>query len=432
MSAESADDRRARTLLRAMFDAAVERAMPADILPALLPDKPRGRCVVVGAGKASAAMAAAIDSAWPDVDLSGLIVAPDGEAAGTGRIRIIAAAHPVPDQRSLDAGTQILAAVGDLAPDDLVLALISGGGSSLMVAPAPPMTLADKQEVNRLLLASGAPIAEMNVVRKHLSMIKGGRLALAAAPARVVSLLVSDVPGDAPEAIASGPTVGDPSTLDDVREILARRCIALPARALAALERSRETPVPGDLAADVRIVAAPSASLAAAAHVAEQTGIRAMILGDAIEGEARDVAQSHAVLAKGVSAGLKPGARSYVLISGGETTVTVTGAGRGGRNTEYLLALGVALDGAAGVHALAADTDGVDGVEDNAGAFLDPGSLSRAERAGALAAAHLADNDAYGFFAAIGGLVFTGPTRTNVNDFRAIIVEPPPDVSRSG
>lgn len=421
---DGTEDRNARSLLRAMFDAAVERALPATILPARLPSKPKGRCVVVGAGKASAAMAAAIDSAWPDVDLTGVVVVPVGAAAAAGRIRIVEAAHPVPDQRSVDAASLILAAVRDLGPDDLVLALISGGGSSLMVAPAPPMTLADKQEVNRLLLASGAPIAEMNVVRKHLSMIKGGRLALAATPAPVVSLLVSDVPGDAPEAIASGPTVGDPSSLGDVRDILARRRIALPRRALAALERAGETPWPGEIAADVRIVAAPSASLAAAARVAERAGVRAMILGDAIEGEAKEVATAFAGIARSVRARGLPAGVPLALLSGGETTVTIgaSGAGRGGRNTEFQLALAIALSGTSNIWALACDTDGIDGTEQAAGAIVTPDTLARAASRNLDARAFLDSHDSYSFFAGLGDLVVTGPTHTNVNDLRVMLV----------
>ena len=413
-----------RDLLNRMFAAAVERALPAHVVPAFLPEKPPGRCVVVGAGKASAAMAAAVDAAWPEVDLSGVVVTADGHGEAAGRIRVIEARHPVPDQRSRDAAATMLAAVSGLGPDDMVLALISGGGSSLMVAPAPPMTLADKQEVNRLLLASGAPIEEMNVVRKHLSTVKGGRLALAAAPARVVTLLISDVPGDAPESIASGPTVGDPGSLDDVRAILARRGIVLPDRAATALAAAVETPAPSEMTADVRIVASPSLSLAAAVGVAEAAGVRALVLGDAIEGEARHVATAFAGIARSVRTHALPVPPPVAILSGGETTVTIgaRGAGRGGRNTEFQLALAIALAGAPGIWALACDTDGIDGTEDSAGAIVTPETLSRAASLALDPRKHLQAHDSYSMFAALGDLVRTGPTRTNVNDFRAMLV----------
>jgi hydroxypyruvate reductase len=410
-----------------MFDAAVAAADPRLCLPAFLPPAPKGRTVVIGAGKAAAAMAAVVEDHWPG-PLSGMVITRYGHAVPTRRIKVLEASHPVPDARGVEATAQLLACLEGLTADDLVLCLLSGGGSALLTAPPPGVSLADKREVVSGLLRSGAPISQINCVRKHLSLVKGGRLRLAAGPARFVTLAVSDVPGDDPAIIASGPTVGDDTTSAQAQAILRRHAIDTPPSVRAWLANpASESPILADeRREDYRLVAAPGLSLDAAAAVARRLGYQPIILGDAIEGEARDVARSHAALARCLSAGLEPGAQPYVLISGGETTVTVSGRGRGGRNTEYLLALGVALDGAPGVHALAADTDGVDGIEDNAGALLDPRSLIRAERVGALAKAHLADNDAYGFFAAIGRLIVTGPTRTNVNDFRAIAIEPPP------
>jgi glycerate 2-kinase len=415
-----------------MFDAAVAAADPRHCLPAWLPDPPKGRTVVVGAGKAAAAMAAAVEDHWPG-PLSGLVITRYGHAVPTRQIEVAQAAHPVPDAQGIEATTRLLACLEGLTADDLVLCLLSGGGSALLTMPPPGVSLDDKRQVVAALLRSGAPISQINCVRKHLSLVKGGRLRQAAGPARFVTLAISDVPGDDPALIASGPTVVDMSTSAEARLILRRHGIDGPASVLAWLDDpANQSPrLVKTASQDYRLIATPGLSLTAAAAVARQLGYQPVILGDAIEGEARDVAQAHAGLAKCLSASLGPGAPPHVLISGGETTVTVVGRGRGGRNTEYLLALGVALDGGAGIHALAADTDGVDGVEDNAGAVLDPRSLIRAERAGAFASAYLADNDAYGFFAAINGLVVTGPTRTNVNDFRAIVVEAPSGVSRS-
>lgn len=417
-------DANARALLRRLFDAAVDRAAPGEAIVPLLPPKPVGKCVVIGAGKASAAMAAAVDAAWSDVDLSGVVVTRDGYKVPVGRIEIIEASHPVPDHRSEVAARRILAAVEGLGPDDLVLALMSGGGSALMVMPGPGMTLADKQEVNRRLLASGATISEMNAVRKHLSMIKGGRLAAAAAPARLISLVISDIPGDDPAAIASGPTLADVSTIADVRAILARRSIVLPASAQAIIDAGVETPKPGDFAQDVRMVATPALSLAHAAEVARGAGFNALILGDAIEGEAREAGIVMAGIARSVREHGVPVAAPAVLLSGGETTVTIdkNGAGRGGRNTEFQLALALALDGMDRIWALSCDTDGIDGTEDAAGSIVTPDTIDRAKGQGLDARSFLTAHDSYTYFDATGDLVLTGPTMTNVNDFRAILV----------
>ncbi len=416
-----------RALLGAMFRAAVDAAAAGRCVPPHLPPPPRGRTVVVGAGKAAAAMARAVEAHWPaDRPLSGLVVTRYGHGVGPlARIEVIEAAHPVPDAASGAAAARILAAVRGLGPEDLVLALISGGGSALLALPAPGVSLADKQAVARALLASGADIREMNAVRKHLSAIKGGRLAAAAAPAPVVTLAISDVPGDDLAVIASGPTVADPTTLADARAVLARYAITPPAAVAARLaDPAAETPKPGAAFAANRalLVATPEAALLAAAEVARGAGVRPVILSDAIEGEAREVARVLAAIARHAADRGLPAAPPCVLISGGETTVAVRGKGRGGRNAEFLLALAVALDGHPAIHALAADTDGIDGTEDNAGALLGPDSLARAAAAGLRARAMLADNDGYGFFAALGDLVVTGPTLTNVNDFRAILI----------
>jgi hydroxypyruvate reductase len=412
-----------RPLLRALFDAAVSAAAPAVCVPPHLPPVPKGRTIVVGAGKGAAAMAAAVEQNW-DGPLSGLVVTRYGHGLPTKRIQVIEAGHPVPDATGVVAASRILQLARGLGADDLLLCLISGGGSALLALPAPGLQLADKQAVTSALLKSGAAIGEINCVRKHLSAIKGGRLAAAAAPARVVSLLISDVPGDDPATIASGPTVADPTSFADARAILAKYAIRGPAAVIAHLEAAKEeTPKPGDARlanSEVRIVATPRAALEAAAVVAREAGFGSEILGDALEGEARVVGAEHARLALAHAAE----GRRLCILSGGETTVTVTGKGRGGRNAEYLLALAIGLDGAAGIHALAADTDGVDGSEDNAGAVAAPDTLARARALGIDAKARLADNDAYGFFAALGDLVITGPTRTNVNDFRAILVAP--------
>jgi len=409
-------------LLRAMFDAAVTAADPLTCLPAHLPAPPAGRTLVIGAGKAAASMALAVERSWPG-PLWGLVVTRDGHAVPTDRIEVIEAAHPVPDRRGREAAGRILALVGDLGPDDLLLALLSGGGSALLTAPAPGLSLADKQAVNQALLRCGAPIDEMNTVRKHLSAIKGGRLAAAAAPARIVSLLISDVPGDDPAVIASGPTVPDPTTTADARAVLERYAIAVPPAVDRHLQQAdAETPKPGAdcfARAEARLIARPAQSLAAAAELAAAAGYEPVVLGDDLEGEARALAAEHAALALSER---RPG-RRLAILSGGETTVTVRGQGRGGRNVEYLLGLALGLDGAAGIHAFAGDTDGIDGTEDNAGALLGPASLAAARAAGQDPAAMLADNDAYSLFAAIDALVITGPTLTNVNDFRAILVD---------
>ena len=422
-----------RGFLRALYDAAVARARPERVIGDFLPPPPRGRTVVVGAGKAGGAMAAALDAAWPaDAPLSGLVVTryghvPPAYRQRPGRIELVEAAHPVPDAAGREAAARILERVRGLGPDDLVLALISGGGSALLAAPAPGLTLEDKQAVNRALLASGATIGEMNCVRKHLSAIKGGRLAAACAPARVLSLLISDVPGDDPGVIASGPTVPDATTCADALAICRRHGIELPPAARAGLERGAlETPKPGDplfAGHQLKLVATPWQSLEAAAALARQAGIDAHILGDDLEGESREVGKVHAALARAVARRGQPFARPCVLLSGGETTVTVkTAGGRGGRAGEFLLGCALALQGEPGVHVLAADTDGIDGVERNAGAIVTPDTLARAAAAGLKPAELLDHHDSFPLFEALGDLVVTGPTYTNVNDFRALLV----------
>lgn len=412
-------------LLRRMFDAAIAAADPATCLPPHLPALPRGRTLVLGAGKAGGAMARAVEQHWPG-PLSGLVVTRYGHGAPTERIEVVEAAHPVPDEKGRDAARRILELAHGLSADDLVLCLISGGGSALLALPAAGITLADKQAVSKALLKSGATITEMNCVRKHLSAIKGGRLAAACAPARVVTLLISDVPGDDPSVIASGPTVADPTTCAEALAILRKYRIDIPPAVLAHLEQAHdETPKPGDsrLAnAHTVMIATPNASLEAAADVARAAGVTPLILGDSLEGESREVALVHAGIARHAARHGQPARPPCVLLSGGETTVTVRGQGRGGRNAEFLLALAVALDGHPGIAAIAGDTDGIDGTEDNAGALLLPDSLTRAAAAGVNAKALLADNDGYSFFQALGDLVITGPTLTNVNDFRAILI----------
>ena len=417
----------ARAFLRRLFDIAVAAADPLRCVPPHLPSLPNGRTLVVGAGKASAAMAQAVEAHWPGA-LSGLIVTRYGAGTPCRKIEIVEAAHPVPDAKGREAARRILDLAASARPDDLLLALISGGGSALLALPADGVTLEDKQAVNRALLNSGATIAEMNCVRKHLSAIKGGRLASAAAPARVVTLLISDVPGDDPATIASGPTVPDPTTFADARAVLAKYGIEPPQAVRRRFEAGTdETPKPGDprLAnTETRMVAAPIASLEAAAIAARAAGVASVILGDALEGEARDVAMVMAGIARALRRHGHPARAPAVLLSGGETTVTVRGRGRGGRNAEFLLALAVALQGEDGIYAIAGDTDGIDGSEDNAGALIDPSTLARAARKNLDAKARLADNDAYTVFSALGDLVVTGPTLTNVNDFRAILVLP--------
>ena len=416
----------ARTLLVSMFEAAIAAAQPAVCVPPYLPGRPRGRTIVIGAGKASAAMAKAVEDNidWP---IEGLVVTRYGYAVDCRRIEIVEAAHPVPDAAGEAAARRMLDLVGGLTADDLVLCLISGGGSALLSLPLAGLTLTDKQTVNRALLASGATIGEMNTVRRHLSAVKGGRLAAACAPARVVSLLMSDVPGDDPAVIASGPTVGDPTTCADALDILTRYGIALSPAMRDALESGRgESVKPSDprlAGAETRMVITPQSALEAAAAIARQAGIDAHILGDAIEGEARDVGKAMAGIALQVARRSQTFRPPCVLLSGGETTVSVRGNGRGGRNVEFLLSLALTLDGQPGVHALAGDTDGVDGIDEIAGAVIGPDILARARAAGLRPAMSLAQNDGHGFFEALGASLVTGPTMTNVNDFRAILIE---------
>src|SRR5262252_271072 len=415
-----------RKLLRRMFDAAVAAASPALCVPEHLPEPPKGRTIVVGAGKAAAAMAAAVEANWSG-PLTGLVVTRYGHSVPCRQIEVIEAAHPVPDGAGYTAARRIVELVGGLTADDLVLCLLSGGGSALLVLPAPGVALEDKQAINRALLRCGAPIGEMNCVRKHLSAIKGGRLAVAAGPAPVVSLMISDVPGDDPSVIASGPTVPDATTASEAIAILQKYRIDLPGAVVRHLQgSSAETPKLGDprfRQVCNRVIATPQDALEAAAQAARTAGFRPVILGNAIEGEARDVGLVHAGIAKQIAGFGQPVEPPCALISGGETTVTVRGNGRGGRNAEFLLSLAVALDGRAGIAAIAADTDGIDGSEDNAGALLLPDTPERATQAGLNLPAQLANNDAYSVFARLGDMLVTGATRTNVNDFRAILID---------
>ncbi len=419
------NDDEARRLLDRMFTAAVDAAQPSLCVPPHLPAPPKGRLVVIGAGKASAAMARAVEDAW-DGALEGLVVTRYGYGVPCRRIEIVEASHPVPDEAGEIASRRLLELVAGLGPDDLVLALISGGGSALLAAPLPGLTLADEQALNRALLASGASIGEMNCVRRHLSAIKGGRLAAACHPARVVTLVISDVPGDDPTDIASGPTVGDPTTCADALDIVRRWRLELPPAMIDCLMSGRgESVAPDDprLAGnEVHLVVTPQKALEAAAVVGREAGLPVHILSDAIEGEARDVAKVMAGLTRQVARRGQPFPRPCILLSGGETTVTLRGTGRGGRNVEFLLALAIGLDGEPGVHALAGDTDGVDGVEEIAGARLGPDTLARAWGLGIRPPDSLAANDGHGFFGALGDSLVTGPTLTNVNDFRAILI----------
>lgn len=412
-------------LLRRMFDAAIAAAQPARTLAQYLPAPPRGRTIVIGAGKASAAMASALEAAWPG-PLEGLVVTRYGYAVPCSRIEIVQAAHPVPDDAGLAAAQGMLQLVSGLGEDDLVISLVSGGGSSLLPLPLAGITLDDKQRINRALLKSGATISEMNCMRRHLSAIKGGRLAAACYPAQVLNLLISDVPGDDPIDIASGPTVPDPTTRADALAIVKRYAIDLPAHVLAVLESdAAETLKHGDpRLARIRteFIATPRLALEAAARVGRDAGYAVHVLGDAIEGEARDVGKVMGGIALAAARHGEPFAAPCVLLSGGETTVTVRGTGRGGRNVEYLLSLALTLRGEAGVHAIAGDTDGVDGQEEIAGAVVGPDTLERAWRAGLRPHDALAANDGHGFFEALGDAVVTGPTLTNVNDFRAILL----------
>ncbi len=426
-----------QVFLRQLFDAAVLRALPIHNTAAYLPPPPKGRTVVLGAGKAGGAMAQAVEALWPsDKPMSGLVVTryghtPPRPAGVPERIEVVEASHPVPDAAGLAAAERILALTQGLTEDDLVLFLISGGGSALLTLPADGLTLADKQRINKDLLNSGAGIGEMNCVRKHLSRIKGGRLAAACAPALVVTLTISDVPGDDPSVIASGPTVPDITTCADAWAILQRYNIQVPAVVEAALKAGAlETPKPSAVwdKQPVHLIATPQQSLDAAAALARAAGLNAYVLSDELEGESREVGKVHAALARAAARGLGPFQKPCVILSGGETTVTIrkqapgTPKGRGGRAGEFCLGLAVALQAQAGVWAIAADTDGIDGIEDNAGACVSPNTLARAEAAGVKAADCLDRNDAYGFFEALGDLVVTGPTHTNVNDFRAMLV----------
>jgi glycerate 2-kinase len=408
--------------LRALFAAAVAAADPMRAVPAHLPPRPSGRVVVVGAGKASARMAEAVEAAWGPCE--GLVITRYGYERPTRGIQIAAAAHPVPDAAGALATARMLDLLAGLTEADVVLALVSGGASALLVAPVDGVTLAEKQAVNAALLASGAPISQMNVVRRALSRVKGGQLAAAAYPARVLALLISDVPGDDPATIGSGPTVG--TLPGDAAGIVARYGLALPPSVRAALARPPGVVPPGDprlARVENRVIAAPSQSLAAAAALAGGCEVR--LLGDALEGEARDVAAAQAALALSIRQRMVPGSRPVLLLSGGELTVTIRGDGTGGPNAEFALALALALDGAPGIHALACDTDGVDGAAEVAGAVIGPDTLSRARALGRDPAAALARNDAHSFFAALGDQVVTGPTLTNVNDFRAVLILPP-------
>ena len=431
-----------RAFLRQLFDQAVQRALPLHNTPHFLPKPPKGRTLVLGAGKAAGAMAHAVEALWPsDAPLSGMVVTRYGHTPSRPegvpeRLKIVEASHPVPDAAGLAAAEEILSLTQGLTSDDLVLCLISGGGSALLNLPANGLSLAEKQAINQALLKSGANIGEMNCVRKHLSRIKGGRLAAACAPARVVTLTISDVPGDDPSIIASGPTVPDPTSCADALDILQRYNIQISSKVLEALKQSVfETPKPENSLFkhnEVHLIATPTQSLQAAAALAESKGLRAYVLSDELEGESREVGKVHAALARASAKGMGPFVRPCVILSGGETTVTVQSGklksgnkqreGRGGRAGEFCMGLALALQGQDGVWALAADTDGIDGMEDNAGAMVTPDTLHRGRTAGLSLDEHLACNDAYGYFQALNDLVFSGPTHTNVNDFRAILV----------
>ena len=415
-----------RSFLRSMFDAAVAAAMPLQCVPQNLPAKPKGRTLVVGTGKASAAMAQAFENTW-NGPVEGLIVTRYGHAVPCKQIEIVEAAHPVPDDAGTKGARRMLNMVQGLSADDLVVALISGGGSALLSLPAEGITVEEKRAVNRALLKSGAPISEMNCVRKHLSAIKGGRLAAAAHPARVVSLVISDVPGDDLAAVGSGPTVADPTTFAQARAIIAKYKIDAPSSVIRHLESAiDETPKPGDYRlanVETRLIASPQKSLEAAAAIARKAGITPIILGDSIEGEAREVGFVMAGIALQSRRFGQPHPPPCVLISGGETTVTVRGSGAGGRNVEFLLALALKLDGAPKITGLAADTDGVDGAREVAGAFITADTLSRARAMGIDPWASLSNNDGHGFFESLKDQIVTGPTLTNVNDFRAVYIE---------
>lgn len=427
MASHTMDTPAIRALLRQMFDAAIAAAQPSQTLARHLPERPRGRTIVIGAGKASAAMAQAFEAAWP-WPLEGLVVTRYGYAVPCQRIEIVEASHPVPDDAGFHATRRMLELVAGLTRDDLVVSLISGGGSSLLPLPLAGISLEDKQAINRALLKSGATITEMNCVRRHLSAIKGGRLAAACYPAPVYNLLLSDVPGDNPIDIASGPTVADPTTCTNALDIIRRYGIDVPPHVTNVLaSEAAETIKPGDARLpEIRtsMIATPRMALDAAAQVARDAGLPVYMLGDAIEGEARDVGLVLGSIALEVANHSQPFPTPCVLLSGGETTVTVRGKGRGGRNVEFLLALALTLHGRAGIHAIAGDTDGVDGLEEIAGAFVTPDTLQRARQLGIRPQDALAANDGHGFFEALGDAVITGPTLTNVNDFRAILIAP--------
>lgn len=410
--------------LKAAFAAALAAVDPLVVVPPFLPAPPlNGRTVVVGAGKAAARMAAAVEAHWPG-DLEGLVVTRYGHGAACRRIEVVEAGHPVPDEAGADAARRILELVSGLGPDDLVLCLISGGGSSLLSMPRPGVSLAEKRAINRALLLNGVPIGEMNCVRRHLSAIKGGRLAEACGSARIVTLVLSDVPGDDPAVVASGPTIPDASTSADALAILDRYGIDVPPSVRTVLTApSMPALAAPNVANRVTVVATAQHALESAAARARELGLTPLILSNRIEGEARDVGAVHAAIARQVRHFGQPVAGPALLLSGGETTVSVRGKGRGGRNVEFLLALAAALDGCSGIHAIACDTDGIDGSEDNAGAILRPDTLSRARALGIGAGEHLENNDAFSFFERLGDLIVTGPTRTNVNDFRAVLVE---------
>jgi glycerate 2-kinase len=420
------DDKRARAALRTLFDAAVAAADPRKVLAAHLPPKPRGRCMIVGCGKSAAVMAAAVEDAWPDVRLEGTVVTPYGHDVPTRRIEVIEASHPVPDANSERGAHRLMQRVRGLGSEDLVLALISGGGSALCAAPAAGLTLADKQAINRALLASGANISEMNCVRKHLSAIKGGRLAAAAQPARVVTLAISDVPGDDPAVIASGPTVPDPTTFAEARAIIARYGIKPSPAVAARLEQATdETPGPGELPNnEFHLIATPIMALMHMAETARTLELAPLVLGDALQGESRGMGNILAGIAHSIRTHGQPLAPPAVMLSGGETTVTLGDgpAGHGGRNTEFLLALAVALSGAANIWAIAGDTDGIDGMDDLAGAIVAPDTLARARALGLDPRAMLSGHDSHTLFDKIGDAIRTGPTLTNVNDVRAVLI----------
>jgi glycerate 2-kinase len=421
------DDARARVALRRLFDAAIAASDPRRVLAEHLPEKPTsGRCVVIGGGKSAAVMAAALEDAWPDVPMEGTVVTRYGHLVPTRKIEVIEASHPVPDTNSERGARRLLERVQGLGAGDLVIALMSGGASALLAAPAPGLTLSDKQTINRALLACGANIGEMNTVRKHLSAIKGGRLAAAAGPAKMVTLAISDVPGDDPAVIGSGPTVPDPSTFADARALIERYEIAAPPAIVARMRQDAdETPKPGDLPnSEFRLIATPMMALRAAADQAREMGLTPLILGDALEGEAREVGIVHAGIARSIRNHGEPMRPPAVLLSGGETTVTISSnaTGRGGRNTTFLLGLAVALDGSSGVWGIAGDTDGIDGMGDIAGAMLAPDTLARVRAKGLDPRGLLKAHDSHGFFDAVGDAIRIGPTLTNVNDFRAILI----------